>query len=104
MGQGCTFAMALYLMCTGCNELYPYSRSVLGTLLCFLNNKKILCLYATDLCDNPDQAKNFLQPANKLVGDKIYYYALVKDLKPYNINPQKISGFKQFTDKITATF
>ena len=44
LGQGCTFAMALYLMCTGCNSLHPYSRSVLGTLLCFLNNKKIRCV------------------------------------------------------------
>jgi CheY-like chemotaxis protein len=66
------------------------------------NYSQIMCLYDNYLCEDPDSAKKFLQPAEKLVGEKIYYYALVKNIEPYSLSKQKILSFKEHIDNLTV--
>lgn len=64
------------------------------------NYQQILCLYEDVICENPRMAKKFLHPAEKLVGEKTYYYALIKDLKNYPFSNQKIFSFKDYAANV----
>ena len=65
------------------------------------DKKKILCLYEQEICDDPQEAQRFSHSAKKVTGQETYYYALVTDLKPYNLD-LNILSFKDYNSRIIA--
>jgi CheY-like chemotaxis protein len=78
----------------------PFPPQVLSAMK---NYQEILCLYGDNLCDDPYLAKRFLHPATKLVGEKLYYYSLIEDIKAYPLYTQERVSFEGHTGKIKTS-
>lgn len=64
------------------------------------NREKILCQYENELCDNPAEAEKKLFPAQRFQGKETYYYALIKDPKAFDVDPDKILSCRNYLEKL----
>lgn len=77
------------------DENFPES-----TLASMRNREKILCLYETEICDNPAEANKFLYPAQKSQGDKLFYYAVIEEVSNFDIRTDEIFSYQAYLNSI----